>query len=650
MSAIQMISFGIISAISIQALAQAPSPTQLSPKESRLAWNQSNYTKTEAMVPMRDGKKLYTVIYSPKDRSKPLPFILARTPYGSSGQLYGSDKLPENLGFFGREPLTKEGFIFVQQDVRGRYHSSDAGSFVEMRPIRSDRDSKAVDEVTDCWDTVQWVLEHVPENNGSVGLMGLSYLGFYAACGLVNPHPAVKVAIVQAPMMDAVQGDDFRHNGALHLVHAFTWLNNYMRSDTKTTGKSEGVDPGSSDAYHWVLQLGTLTNAANIAKMDGTTSWRDLRTHPHYDSFWEAKGLAKHLRETKVPTIVLGGWFDSEDLFGTFRAFKALNGTGNSPVHLVMGPWTHGGWMLDEFNSGVVDGDRRLGSINFGENLAARFQKETLFPFLLEHLKTGTPVALPKAMMFETGANQWRSIGEWPPKGAQTRSFYVQSRGTLRVETPQDSNGQDDFVSDPSHPVPHYPDPLFEYGEDYPVANQWFASTRPDVLVYKTSPLVENETLAGAIQVDLWVSTTGTDADWVVKVIDVWPDGTNPMYERKPGRMEAFQQLVRGDILRGKYRNSLEKPEAFEPGKPTRVTFKMPDAFHTFKKGHRIMVQIQSSWFPLFDRNPQVFMDNIMEAKVEDFRKATHTVFRTQKLPSRVVLPMHRFGDKEVSP
>lgn len=624
-----------------QATPSTTPPASPSPSEQRIAWNQAHYTKTEVMVPMRDGKALYTVIYAPKDTSRTYPIILARTPYEASSKCAGTPNMPEKLGYQGKDPLPGDGFIFMQQDVRGRFHSSEAGAFVEMRPIRCDRDPKAIDESTDCWDTVAWALGHIPGHNGKVALMGISYLGFYAACGLVNPHPAVKVAVVQAPMVDVVRGDDFRRNGALHLIHAFTWLNTSMRQETRGKVPPLGVDLGSTDAYHWFLAQGSLSQAAVAAQMEGTTSWTDLRTHPHDDAFWQEKDLSRHLKLTGVPTMVVGGWFDAEDFAGTLRAFQSLNVDGNADVHLVLGPWNHGGWLDDAMDGQQVsDGNRNLGAVQFGVDLASRFRKESLLPFLRQHLKGGEPVALPKALLFETGTNRWVGLDAWPARQVVAQSFYFQDRGALLDRVPVLPGGQDAYVSDPARPVPHHTEPLFEYGEEYPVLNQWFASTRPDVLVYQTPPLEQELTLAGSVQADLWVATTGTDADWVVKVIDVWPDGSQPLYERPQGRMEAYQQLVRGDILRGKYRNSLEKPEPFVPGQPTRVTLQMPDALHTFKKGHRVMVQIQSSWFPLYDRNPQVYMENTMEAKAEDFRKATQTVFRCKDMPSRIILPL----------
>jgi putative CocE/NonD family hydrolase len=625
----------ILSGLSL--VAQAPpaaAPVEKVSWESRTAWMKANYLKTEHMVPMRDGKALYIAVFSPRDTSRTYPILFTRTPYGAVGRNYGPEGYPPALI---SEPAMHDGFILVVQDVRGRYRSGDAGAFEEVRAISN---AGGVDESTDSNDTVAWMLKHLPGHNGKVGLIGLSYGGFYAACGLVKAHPAVQAAVVEAPVLDIARGDDFRRNGALHLVHSFTWLNEAVRKHDGATDKSvPPFDPKTQDAYRWFLAQGNAARAGEVGQMMGTTSWSDLMAHPDYDAFWQAKDLSPHLPGSTVPTLVVGGWFDGEDFVGTIRAFRALDSRPGNQAHLILGPWAHGSWRSMETFPGRSYGSS-LGKFTWGENLALNFQQDVVLKFFKEQLKGEKAAPLAKVSVFDTGQNQWRDYPQWPPQAVSSKPLFIKEKGRAEWEAPRAAKGEDAFVSDPQRPVPHMADPIFAYGTDYPVADQRFASTRPDVMVYQTEVLSEDLTVAGPPTVDFLVSTTGTDSDWVVKVVDVWPD-SEPMTaagKRDPA-LAGFQELVRGDILRGRYRESLSHPRPMQPGVPTHIAFPLPDVFHTFRKGHRLMIQVQCSWFPLFDRNPQAFVD-IAHATPEQFKKATQTLFRDASHPSKLVLPL----------
>ncbi len=624
----------ILSGLSLWAQAPSAAPLEKPSWESRIAWMKANYLKTEHMVPMRDGKTLYTAVFSPRDTSKTYPILFTRTPYGAVGRNYGPEGYPPALI---SEPATRDGFILVTQDVRGRYRSGDAGAFEEARAIAG---PGGVDESTDSNDTVAWMLKNLPGNNGKVGLIGLSYGGFYAACGLVNAHPAVQAAVVEAPVIDVAAGDDFRRNGAFHLVHSFTWLNGAMRKHEGSRDKSiPPADMGTQDAYRWFLAQGSVAKAGEVAHMEGTTSWTDLMAHPDYDAFWKAKDLARHLAGSKVPTLVVGGWFDGEDFVGTVRAFRALDGQPGNQAHLILGPWSHGAWRSMETFPGATEGST-LGKFTWGENLALNFQQDVVLKFFKGQLKEEAGVSVAKVKVFDTGRDEWHDYPQWPPQSVAMKPLFLGSNGRAEWASPRDAKGVDVFVSDPQRPVPHLPEPYFGYRSDYPVADQRFASTRPDVLVYQTEVLTEDLTVAGAPKVELWASTTGTDSDWVVKVIDVWPEG-DPVTGtgKKAPELAGVQELVRGDILRGRYRDGLSHPKAMRPGVPTAIAFPLPDIFHTFRKGHRLMIQVQCSWFPLFDRNPQTFVD-IAHAKPEQFKKATQTVYRDAAHPSKIELPL----------
>jgi putative CocE/NonD family hydrolase len=594
--------------------------------EALVAEVRERYDKREELIPMRDGVKLFTAIYTPKDTRRTYPFLLQRTPY--SVWPYGEDAFPPGLGPSAR--FQEEGFIFVYQDVRGRMMSE--GDFVNMRPQKAVSGDR-VDEATDTYDTLEWLLKHVKGNNGRAGQWGISYPAFYTAVGMLSGHPALKAVSPQAPIVDWFQGDDFHRNGALWLPHAFNFMVTFGKPRSGP-GKAwpPRFDHGTSDGYEWFLRLQTTAATRQFTK--DVAFWNEMLDHPAYDAFWQARNLRPHLRDVKPAVLTVGGWFDAENLYGALQVFQTVDR--QSPAsdnRLVMGPWFHGGWERSK-------GDR-LGPVQFGADTADWFQTEVLFPFFMHHLKDAKVPDLAKATVFETGANRWHRLEAWPPKEAKEARLYFQPGGGLAFAPPPAEGGADTFPSDPAKPVPFIEQVAIGMVKEYMTADQRFAGRRPDVLVYQTGALKEDLTVAGPLRPELFVTTTGTDADWVVKLIDVYPDtfrnpdfkeGGSP-WDRTPNPMGGYQQLVRGEVMRGKFRNSLEHPAPFTPGQPTRVAWSMNDVFHTFRKGHRVMVQIQSTWFPLMDRNPQVFMD-INQAKPEDYRKATHAVLHDATHPS----------------
>jgi putative CocE/NonD family hydrolase len=588
----------------------------------------AHYTKYEYRIPMRDGKRLFTAVYVPKDQAVRYPILLTRTPY-SVGP-YGADQYKDNLGpsvLFG-----KAGYIVVYQDVRGRWMSE--GEFVDMRPELAGHDGKtAVDESTDTWDTVDWLIKHVPNHNGKVGQWGISYPGFYTDCGMIDAHPALKAASPQAPVTDWFVGDDWHHNGAVFLPHLFNFMATFGRPRPMPTKKSvPRFEHGTTDGYQFFLDLGPLANANPRYFKDDVAFWKEVMSHGTYDEFWKARNVRAHLKNIRPAVMTVGGWFDAENLFGALETYKHVQATGpRSTNFLVMGPWSHGGWSR-------TDGEF-LGHVHFNAKTAVFYREQIEFPFFEFYLKDKGTFTPPAAWVFETGTNIWRKHDAWPPREAQPRSLYLHAHGGLSF-TPPEENGRvhDDYVSDLAKPVPYLEKIDIGMAAEYMVADQRFAGRRPDVLVYQTEVLPEDVTIAGPVTPELHVATSGTDADWIVKLIDVYPDDyPDPSPNPTGVRMGGFQQLVRGDVMRGKFRNSLEKPEPFTPGLPTAVPFRMQDCYHTFRAGHRIMVQIQSSWFPLVDRNPQTFVD-IYKAKESDFHKASQRVYRSREMPSRVTV------------
>jgi putative CocE/NonD family hydrolase len=577
----------------------------------------AHYTKFEYRIPMRDGVRLFTAVYVPKDDAQTYPFMLNRTPY-SVGP-YGVDKYKADLGpspQFGRE-----GYIFVYQDVRGRFMSE--GAYVNMRPHNPNKGMKEIDESSDTYDTIEWLLQHVHGHNGKVGQSGISYPGFYTAAAMVDAHPALKAVSPQAPVTDWFVGDDFHHNGALFLPHFFNFISIFGKPRPEPTTKfGPGFEHGTPDGYDFFLRMGPLANADAKYLKGQIAFWNEVMQHGTYDEFWKARNLRQHMKNVRPAVMTVGGWFDAENLFGALETFK--NVEANNPKsnnHLVMGPWYHGGWSRNEGAS--------LGPVHFNAKTSEYFREHLELPFFEFHLKNKGTDKLAKATVFETGTNRWRHYESWPPPGAKQKALTFRADGKLALAGPPDEAAAfDEFVSDPAKPIPYYDKTVIGMEREYMVADQRFASRRPDVLVYTTDVLTEDVTIAGAVGAELLVSTTGTDADWVVKLIDVYPDDyPDPTPNPTEVKMGGYQQLLRGDVMRGKFRDSYEKPEPFSPGKPTKVHFKLADVCHTFRPGHRIMVQVQSSWFPLVDRNPQTFVD-IYSAKPEDFQKATHRVYR----------------------
>jgi hypothetical protein len=601
----------------------------------RAAEVKAHYTKYEYRIPMRDGKRLYTAVYIPKERGQACPILLYRTPYGV--RIYGADNYYEGLQPFAL--YGAGGYIFAYQDVRGRWMSE--GEFVHMRPHVAGKKAADIDESTDTYDTIEWLLQHVPGHNGRVGLWGVSYPGFYAAAGMIDAHPALKAASPQAPQADWFMGDDWHHNGALMPLYM---LNFMALIDRPHAGPTPNASPPpfthtTPDGYDFCLKLGPLGEVGRRYLKGESAFWDEAIRHRTYDDFWRARNLRPHLKDIKPPVMVVGGWFDAENLFGALEVYKSVRrNSRQTDCLLVMGPWCHAAWIRDD--------GAKLGDVSFGGKSAAFYREHIELPFYEYHLKGKGEGKHRGAWVFETGANTWRRHDAWPPAGTKSRVLYFHADGRLREAPPPDArpeDGHDEYLSDPSRPVPFENKLSIRKSQEFMTADQRYAARRPDVLVFETDVLNEDLTVAGPIGAELFVSTTGTDADFVVKVIDVYPDyhpepKPNPPFQPPVGvTMGGYQQLLRGEVMPGRFRKSFEKPEAMAPGEPTRVKFTLPDVYHTFCRGHRIMVQVQSSWFPLFDRNPQTFVD-IPRAKPSDYRKATQRVYRTRELPSQVTV------------
>jgi len=611
-------------ALSLCASAVLVFAQQADLRKQQLEYTRAHYTKYDYRIPMRDGVKLFTSVYAPKDSSQSYPFMLERTPY-SVGP-YGIDNYRSTLG--PSDLFTKEGFIFVYQDVRGRYLSE--GAFVDIPPHKTHfQGPKDTDESTDTYDTIDWLVKNVPNNNGKAGMWGISYPGFYAAFSLIDSHPALKAVSPQAPMGDVGNGDDAFHNGAFYLAANFGFYTSFKPrgEEPERPQRSMPFEFGTPDAYDFYLRMGPLSNSNEMYLKNANPYWTDNLKHARYDEFWQVRSLVPHMKNVTPAVMFVGGWFDAEDLAGPLKLFHSLEKNGPSaPDTLVMGPWSHGGW-----SRGPGD---KLGNLDFASKTGEYYREHIELPFFLQHLKgkgdglnAKADAATPKAWLYETGTNEWRRFDSWPAKNSVAQELHFDAAGKLSMKAAQDV-GFDEYVSDPERPVPV----IGEIGDgmpgDYMTYDQRFASKRPDVLVYKTEPLDHDVTIAGPVTPVLSVSTTGTDSDFVVKLIDVYPtDYPDPDPNPTRIHMGGYQQLVRGEPFRGKFRASFEKPEPFTPGKRARIEFGMPDICHTFRTGHRIMVQVQSSWFPLTDRNPQQFLD-IPSAKASDFQKATERVYR----------------------
>jgi hypothetical protein len=611
--------------------AQQPVPEQ--PREDYV---RAHYTKYEFRIPMRDGKRLFTAVYVPKDAAGgPYPFLMERTPY-SVGP-YGEDQYPRHLG--PSDEFEKSGYIFVYQDVRGRWMSE--GDYVEMRPhIDEKKSPRDVDDSSDTYDTIEFLLKHVANNNGKAGIWGISYPGFYTSASIIDSHPALVAASPQAPMTDLFAGDDDSyHGGAFMLSATFGFYAPFFhpQENPLTPKPTIPFNFGTPDSYQFYLQAGNIANLDKLYLKGSNWLFDDQFKHDTYDAYWQARDLSRHMKNVHCAVLVVGGWYDAEDLSGPLKTFYAISkfNPGTSAT-LVEGPWVHGGWARS-------DGSH-LGDIEFNSKTAETFRANVQFPFF-EHYLKGKGAAQPKAVVFETGTNLWRSFDAWPPKAATPKTLYLRAGGKLSFNPPAEESGVDEYVSDPNHPVPFVGYTTDTVPQRYMVDDQRFASYRPDVLVYQTEPLEEDVTIAGPVSPKLKVSSSGTDSDFDVKLIDVYPDdyldaeeASHPnkrVLDAPPVHMGGYEELLRGEPFRAKFRNSWEKPEALTPGKETEIDFTMPDLFHTFRRGHRIMVQIESSWFPLTDRNPQTFTD-IPNARPEEFQKATEQVFRQRDAASGV--------------
>jgi uncharacterized protein len=601
------------------------------------SWIRDNYYKIERMIPMRDGIKLFTAIYIPKDTLEKHPVLMRRTPYSCAP--YGEDKWPAYWNNHYRYYM-REGYILVVQDVRGRWMSE--GEFEDVRPFNANKTGTQFDEASDTYDAIDWLLKNIPNNNGRVGVFGISYPGFYSTMAALSGHPALKAVSPQAPVTDWFMGDDFHHNGAFFQMDGFAFYSGFGKPRPKpTTVGPTGFTYPTRDNYKFYLEAGSLKKLADYMG-DSIKFWKDLYAHPNYDDWWKARNTRNFVNHVPngTATMVVGGLFDAEDCFGAWETYKAIEQKAKNSNRVVMGPWYHGQWASR-------DGSQ-LGNVRFMANTAEWYQNNVELPFFNYHLKGKGDISnLAEATIFFTGENQWKQLPSWPPANSKQKMMYLDKDGKLSWNKPAARGAFTEYVSDPAKPVPYTEDVHFSRTIAYMTDDQRFAARRPDVLVFQTDVLTQDVTLAGALQADLKVSITGTDADFVVKLIDVFPnDFSYPTDLQAAGRqgggsypMGAFQMLVRGEVMRGKFRNSFEKPEAFVPNQVTTVKFSLPDVAHTFKKGHRIMVQIQSSWFPLVDRNPQKFV-NIYEAKESDFQKATIKIYHDAANSSGILLPV----------
>jgi putative CocE/NonD family hydrolase len=598
----------------ITGRAQAPNP----PDYSLL------FDKTEVMITARDGVKLHTEIYAPKNSTEPLPMVMERTPYG----LHDDDK-----GYSGilrrYAEMIPDDYIFVFQDIRGRYGSE--GTFVMQRPVRDPKDSKAIDEGTDTYDSIDWLVKNVPHNNGRAGLVGISYGGWLTVMGMLEPHPALKAVSEQASPADMFLGDDFHHNGAFRLSYGFEY------STMMETGKTNfAFKFDQFDTYEWYLRLGPLSNADKNYIHGNLPTWKDFVTHPNYDAFWKQEAMPYILTKPKVPNLNVAGWWDQEDAYGPMKIYELLEK--DDPDHLnylVAGPWNHGGWGRGAGKS--------LGAISFGSDTSLYFRQKIEAPWFAYWLKNKGKLPLKEALLFQTGSDQWVQFDSWPPRNARSRELYFHEDGKLSFDAPQAATPQsfDSYVSDPAHPVPYrhrpidmtYPDDHVGGWPTWLVEDQRFVDNRPDVLTWQTEELTEDLTLAGSVTAKLFASTTGSDSDWIVKLIDVYP-------EKYPEdwKLSGYELMIADEVFRGRFRKSFERPEPITPDTITAFNIDLHTANHVFKKGHRIMVQVQSTWFPIIDRNPQKFVPNIFEAKESDYQKATQRVYRSKEFPSGVVL------------
>lgn len=595
---------------------------------------QENYTKKDVYIPMRDGVNLFTSIYTPKDasRKKKYPIVMQRTCYSIAP--YGADKLPARLG--PSETMMKEGYIFVYQDVRGRYKSE--GTWTNMTPIIDNKKGKKdVDEASDTYDTIDWLVKHVDDNNGKVGQWGISYPGFYTAAGILSNHPALKASSPQAPISDFFF-DDFHHNGAFLESYFFTFpVFGVQKTDTtsKAWYSDQIIHPETKDGYQFLLDMGPLTNADKY--YHDNFFWQETINHPNYDEFWQKRSLPRHFGKVKPAIMFVGGWYDAEDVSGPLDMFKKIKQTDPGAYNtLVMGPFGHGRWSRET-------GHTMHSNVYFGDSIATFYQKNIEAKFFNHFLKGNGDKnsGLPVAYMFDTGKKEWETFAQWPAANVEHQKLYLGADGKISMSAPA-SAGSVSYISDPAKPVPYTEDNTTTMGftpHNYMSEDQRFAGRRPDVLVYQTDVLDQDVTLGGEIMSHLKIASTGTDSDFIVKLIDVYPADTenNDYMPNKNIIMSNYWQLVRSEIMPARFRNSFEKPEALVANQKTDVNVRLQDVLHTFKKGHRIMIQVQSTAFPLFARNPQKFVPNPYKAIESDYVKATETVFNDSYIDVEVL-------------
>ena len=598
------------------------------------AWVYSNYTKTENMAPMRDGKKLFTCVYAPKNVNEKHPILMIRTPYSCFP--YGKDRFSARLFTTHWANYVKENYIIVMQDVRGRYMSE--GDFVDVRPFIENKKGKEFDEASDTYDAIEWMLKNIPNNNGNVGVFGISYPGFYSTMAALSNHPALKAVSPQAPVTDWFLGDDFHHNGAFAMMDGFNFYYSFGKPRPKPTTQDEKRFPWPEyDNYSFYLKQGALKNFKKYMG-DSIIFWNDMMNHPNMDAWWKVRNARVGCKNVKPAMLVVGGTFDAEDCYGAWNLYKAIekqSPTTNNKI--VMGPWSHGGWHRGSGNY--------LGNIRFGSKTSEYYQTALEQPFFDFYLRNkGSDKTIAEATIFFSGENNWKTFESWPPKTIENKTIYLQQDQKLSFEKPVSASSSK-YISDPNKPVPYAEHVHLQRTREYMTDDQRFAARRTDVLVFTTNALTEDISLAGTVIADLKVSLSTTDADFVVKIIDVFPDDFDydDAYCCKGVKLEAemggYQMLVRGEIMRGKFRNSFETPEAFIPNKIETVKFELPDVAHTFKKGHKLMIQIQSSWFPLFDRNPQQFLD-IYKCDDKDFISSEIKIFHQPDAASGIVLPI----------
>lgn len=586
-----------------------------------------NYTKHSYMIPMRDGKKLFTMVLTPNNASQSSPFLIQRTPYGADIPVPNGDSIV-SINLLGKlKTMASEGYIFVFQDMRGKFKSE--GSFEMCRPLYHLTDKTKTDESTDAYDAIDWLIKNIPNNNGKAGIHGVSYPGYLALDASVDPHPALKASSPQASPADMFIGDDFHHNGAFRLSYGFEY--SYLLENDPTT--SSDFPFPQYDLYNWYLNLGSLKNVNDKYYHNRLPSWNDFTKHPNYDWFWQKASTLKSIHKAVIPTMHVGGYFDQEDLNGPQMQYAHMEEKDSNHLNfIVLGPWNHGGWEDPNADS--------LGKISFGSNTAAWFQtyQKKWFDYWLKGIGDGD---FKEANCFQTGSNVWKSYDVWPPKQTIIKKLFCDSNNIASFNKPKSNNASISYISDPAHPVPYRAQPIeATYGEgsrwySWHTEDQRFVSTRTDVVNFVMDSLTENLIVNGKVTAHIIASSTGTDADFIVKLIDVYPNFNQP-----DKSMSGFELPVAMEVLRGRFRKNLEKPSPLIPGKAEEFIIDLHTINHSFLKGHKLMIQIQSSWFPLIDRNPQKFIPNIFYANDTDFIKATQTIYCNSQLSSYIELPI----------